>query len=338
MRLPNGYGSVTKCQGKLRKPWRVFLGAEYSSDGRSLTTKRRVLGYYSTKREALDALHAYHMDPTRLDCSITFSDIFGRWMKEKRVSKTTVTSYKAAFNKCVAIHDMPINEIKLAQLQAVLDTYPNLSKSSLDNIIVVMKGVFTYALRNDLISKDPSAYVTVRDYADPTGKHKPFTAREIASLWAMPQSRERDITLILLYTGWRVRELLEMPRDKVDMDALIMTGGKKTKAGKDRIVPIHSRIIPIVEQYMKKPEPFHCDYTTLLNWMMEHTGHRCHDTRHTFISELQSRGADKVCVERLVGHVSKGVTDKVYTHKDIAELRSTVELVQYKDITMSAAM
>jgi hypothetical protein len=36
--------------------------------------------------------------------------------------------------------------------------------------------------------------------------------------------------------------------------------------------------------------------------------------------------------------VSKGVTDKVYTHKDIAELRSTVELVQYKDITMSAAM
>ena len=338
MRLPNGYGSVTKCQGKLRKPWRVFLGAEYSSDGRSLTTKRRVLGYYSTKREALDALHAYHMDPTRLDCSITFSDIFGRWMKEKRVSKTTVTSYKAAFNKCVAIHDTPINEIKLAQLQAVLDTYPNLSKSSLDNIIVVMKGVFTYALRNDLISKDPSAYVTVRDYADPTGKHKPFTAREIASLWAMPQSRERDITLILLYTGWRVRELLEMPRDKVDVDALIMTGGKKTKAGKDRVVPIHSRIVPLVEQYMKKPEPFHCDYTTLLNWMMEHTGHRCHDTRHTFISELQSRGADKVCVERLVGHVSKGVTDKVYTHKDIAELRSTVELVQYKDITMSAAM
>lgn len=70
-------------------------------------------------------------------------------------------------------------------------------------------------------------------------------------------------------------------------------------------------------------------------WMKQNTGHICHDTRHTFISELQSRGADHICIERLVGHSSHGITDKVYTHKDIHELRKAVELVEYKDITVT---
>ena len=340
MRLPNGYGSVTKVKGKLRRPWRVFLGAEYSSDGVTLTTKRRILGYYATKQEALDALHAYHLDPIDLDSRTTFADVYSRWIAEKElaVSTTTITSYNAAYRKCVTVHDMPVNKIKLAHLQAVLDAYPKLSRSSLDNIIVVMKGVFSFSMKHELISKDPTAYVTIHAYADSTGKHKPFTAREIAALWAMPQSKERDITIILLYTGWRIRELLEMPLEKIDMQALTMTGGKKTKAGKDRVVPIHSSIVPIVEQHLSDPMPFDMAYSSIYEWMLANTGHMCHDTRHTFISELQSRGADKVCVERIVGHTSKDITDKIYTHKDIAELRRTVELIQYKDITMSAAV
>ena len=66
--------------------------------------------------------------------------------------------------------------------------------------------------------------------------------------------------------------------------------------------------------------------------------HIPHDTRHTFISELQSRGADHICIERLVGHASKGITDTVYTHKDIQELRRTVEMIAYKDIQMNAVI
>ena len=78
--------------------------------------------------------------------------------------------------------------------------------------------------------------------------------------------------------------------------------------------------------------PFDISYPAFFEWMKSNTGHIPHDTRHTFISELQSRGADHICIERLVGHSSKGVTDKVYTHKDIQELRQTVELLAYKDI------
>lgn len=340
MRLPNGYGTVCKMSGKRRRPWMARLKSEYSSDGMKLTQTRQIVGYYRTKQEALEALQAYHLDPVDLADRSTFADLFALWIAEKALSvgTRTVTSYKAAFNKCLAIHNIPIRDIKLQQLQAVLDTYPNASKSTLDNITIVISNVYSYAMRTDLIRKDLSKYISIHAYADPTGKHKPFTVKEIAALWTMPQSIERDVVLILLYTGWRVTELLDMPRENIDLTANTMTGGKKTKAGRGRVVPIHSTILPMVKQYASAPVPFDVPYQDVYDWMKEHTGHMPHDTRHTFISELKSRGADSVCIERIVGHESKSITEKVYTHKDLAELRRTVELVQYKDIAMSAAM
>ena len=334
MKMPNGYGTIDKLSGKRRRPYRVRLGCEYISDGSTLAEKRKILGYYATKKEAIEALNAYHLDPYDIENNSTFADIYGLWIKEKalKISKTTLNCYQAAYKKCVALHTMPVRDIKLAHLQAVIDSYPTASRSTLNNMQIVISGIFDYAMKSDIIHKNPSQYVTINTYASPTDKHRVFTPAEIRSLWEMPQSMERDITLILLYSGWRVNELLEMPSESVDMAALTMKGGKKTRAGKDRIVPVHHLIKPLLKLY---PMPFDISYPAFFEWMKSNTGHIPHDTRHTFISELQSRGADHICIERLVGHSSKGVTDKVYTHKDIQELRQTVELLAYKDIQAS---
>ncbi|MBQ7990135.1 MAG: tyrosine-type recombinase/integrase [Oscillospiraceae bacterium] len=337
MKMPNGYGSIVKLSGKRRRPYRVRLGCEYSSDGATLTESRRTLGYYATKKEAIEALNAYHLDPYDIDDNSTFAEIYEKWIKEKslKVGKTTLNSYRAAYKKCIAVHTMPMRNIKLTHLQAVMDSYPAASLSTLHNIEIVISGVFAYAMKSEIIRKDPSQYLTINAYAEPTEKHKVFTAAEIRALWEMPQTLERDITLILLYSGWRVNELLEMPKDNVDMTAQTMTGGKKTKAGKDRVVPIHHLIKPLLSRY---PMPFDIPYPAFREWMKTNLRHIPHDTRHTFISELQSRGADHICIERLVGHASKGITDTVYTHKDIQELRRTVEMIAYKDIQMNAVI
>ena len=55
-----------------------------------------------------------------------------------------------------------------------------------------------------------------------------------------------DSVLVFLYTGFRISELLDLKTVNVDLDANTIKGGMKTKAGKDRIVPIHSRIAPII--------------------------------------------------------------------------------------------
>ena len=169
-------------------------------------------------------------------------------------------------------------------------------------------------------------------------KHRIFTLDEVNTVFTAPRDIYNDCTKILLYSGFRVEELLRLNRSDICLDDMYFQGGLKTKAGKSRIVPIHHEIMPIVAEYCTTKDGdkvFPISQSKLWEVMVSRYAHLPHDTRHTFISELQSRGADHICIERLVGHSSKGVTDKVYTHKDIQELRQTVELLAYKDIQAS---
>ena len=56
--------------------------------------------------------------------------------------------------------------------------------------------------------------------------------------------------------------------------------------------------------------------------------HVVHECRHTFRSRLDSAGANKVCIDLLMGHKVKDVGERVYTHKTIEELRETIELLK----------
>ena len=62
---------------------------------------------------------------------------------------------------------------------------------------------------------------------------------------------------------------------------------------------------------------------------MEQLGmkHKVHDTRHTFATLLSNADANSVSVKKLIGHNSYTTTEKFYTHKDIEELRITVEKI-----------
>jgi integrase len=57
---------------------------------------------------------------------------------------------------------------------------------------------------------------------------------------------------------------------------------------------------------------------------MNHTPHEC---RHTFRSRLDSKGGNKVCIDLLMGHKSREVGERIYTHKTIDELKETVALL-----------
>ncbi|MEG1945406.1 MAG: tyrosine-type recombinase/integrase, partial [Oscillospiraceae bacterium] len=115
--------------------------------------------------------------------------------------------------------------------------------------------------------------------------------------------------------------------------------GIKTKAGKDRIVPIHPKILDIVTVYHdqgneylfsyngKKMSP--SQYYTFWNQIMTDHGmtHTPHECRHTFRSRLDSAGANKVAIDRIMGHSSGGTGERIYTHKTPEELRTAIEKI-----------
>ena len=56
--------------------------------------------------------------------------------------------------------------------------------------------------------------------------------------------------------------------------------------------------------------------------------HTPHDCRHTFATMLSNAGANPVSIKRLMGHSSgNDVTEKIYTHKDIEQLRKAIEMI-----------
>lgn len=117
MKLPNGYGSITKLSGKRRKPWmvRVTKSTEYDEKIEDYKLVRVTLGYYKTRKEALDALAAYNENPYDLSSQdITFGEVYEKWYatKEKTISQSTKVAYVSAYKYCKPIANIKIRDLR----------------------------------------------------------------------------------------------------------------------------------------------------------------------------------------------------------------------------------
>ena len=194
-----------------------------------------------------------------------------------------------------------------------------------------------FALEMDIINRCFSELLTSDPIPETT--RLPFSKEEIKTVWEHQSDPWVDTVLIMLYSGWRISEFLNLKPEDVDLKEGTMKGGIKTKAGKNRIVPIHPKIRPLVERRLAEGGPrlicyngkpfnqtqyrtFWAEIMTALK--MNHTPHEC---RHTFETQLDSAGANRKCIDLLMGHVSKDTGNRVYNHKTLDELKATVELI-----------
>ncbi len=61
--------------------------------------------------------------------------------------------------------------------------------------------------------------------------------------------------IVGIYTGFRPKELCLIEIENVNLDKMIIIGGMKTSNGKDRIVPIHPRIYPLIKTRLEEASP-----------------------------------------------------------------------------------
>ena len=189
----------------------------------------------------------------------------------------------------------------------------------------------------DIINKCNSALISAAPI--PPSSKIPFTEDEITAVWNISDQEWVDSVLFFLYTGFRIGEMTTIECANVNLEEMTIKGGIKTKAGKDRIVPIHPKIQGFVRSRMSEGNKFlfsykgkklsATQYYIFWNQIMEqlsmsHTPHEC---RHTFRSRLDSAGANKRCIDLLMGHTSKDVGERVYTHKTLDELKDTINLL-----------
>ena len=163
MRLPNGYGSVKKLSGKRRRPWIVEKTICWETNFKTgkIKQKKQIIGYFATKKDALEALAAFNTNPYDLtNDTITLEDCYNKWSDRKyeKIADKTVTSYKAAWKHLLPLANVPIKQIKTDALQQIIDTCKRSSATQL-NIKCVMNGCFEYAMQNDIIDRNYSHFV-----------------------------------------------------------------------------------------------------------------------------------------------------------------------------------
>lgn len=342
MKKANGNGSISKLSGIRRKPYiaRVTLGWDEKT-GRQI---RKTIGTYVTQKEAQKALIDYLDNPYDLDLSnILFKDVYEKWSKLKypKVSHSAILGYQSAYNNVEKLHNMKIKDIKARHLQEAIDSCSK-GQATKKKIKFLFGQMFAYAMQNDIITKDYSEFVDIGK-ASEESKREPFSNKEIELLWKHIDDIEFiDTILIMIYSGFRIGELLELETKNIDLINMTMTGGLKTEAGKNRLVPIHPKIFPLIEKRYNKDNQY-----LIINFkgkkmkydnyykekfipIMEQLNmkHRPHDCRHTFATLLSNANANATAIKKMIGHESYATTEKIYTHKDIEELRKNVELIK----------
>ena len=345
MRKPNGYGSIIKLSGKRRKPYafRITDGWELNKKG-IMAPKYRYLEYFESLREANTYQASYnlgHQVKEHIDINEihTVEQLYEIWANRslKGKSKQAENSYHAAFIKLAPLYKRKIDSVKISEWQKILDKYSNMSESTVTNIRIVINGIYETAIKEEDMENNLSQHLDSEYAKKEKSIHKSFTRDELDLFWKHTDDKNVRIILIMIYTGVRITELLKLKTEDVHMDERYILGGIKTAAGKNRMIPIADKILPFVKELYSPQNRYLMQGTSYRDrflidiWepTMEkyHLDHLPHDTKHTCATLMDRANVNVNCKKMILGHKIEGVTDGVYTHKDITDLLDTINQI-----------
>lgn len=341
MRNPNGYGCIKKLSGQRRRPFAFVV----SENG-----KQRIIEYFTNQADAqifqadYNKVHLHHVLPGH---QVTLAELYHRWLPahiaDTDPSDSALDSYTNSFKHLVPLHYEPFQSLKYADYQKIIDSMrkSGLSYSSLKKVRSLISLLEKYAVKIELINKCYAPLLSI-------GKnkavlpHHPFSRQKINRLWAHCDEPGVDTVLILLYTGMRVGEMLHLQKADVNLrQGYIRITKSKTVSG-IRTIPIHHRIFPLITNRMKsigvhliadsEGKPYNYSRYCILWREVMHSikadGHTTHDCRHTVATLLDNAGANETAKRRVLGHSGGDVTERVYTHKGLRQLRKCIELLK----------
>ena len=341
MRKPNGYGSIKKLSGNRRRPFVFVISVE---------GKQKPVQYFTTQVEAeifqadYNKLHFHRSLPAH---QITLAELYHRWLPAHTAntnpSQSTLDSYTNSFKHLVPLHYEPIQNLKYADYQKILDSMrkSGLSYSSCKKVRSLISLLEKYAVKIELINKCYAPLLSIGKNKA-VRPHHPFSRQKINLLWVHCDEPGVDTVLILLYTGMRVGEMLALQKTDVNIRQGYIRITKSKTASGIRTIPIHHRIFPLIVRRMKSSgssliadsEGKQYDYSCYcIIWrsvmqIIKANGHTTHDCRHTVATLLDNAGANETAKRRILGHAGGGGTERGGTHKGLRQLRKCIELLK----------
>lgn len=359
----NGFGTIKKRIYASGISYTAIAPARYEvTDDGVVRCIREPIGIFKRKSDAAAALEEFRRHPTT-KYNYTLRELHDKWERNAYddLAPQTVTSWTTAWKQidfCREPHlpDMVVREIMVDDMRSVVKFYSHpfvgkdgkqrsaLSSSSISKIKALLTQLYDYALEERIIDQNYAKLLKLPKSEKSDARS--FTDIEFATLEKAFRSgvKNADVILVLCYTGLRITELCQLTRFSYDRSRCTLTGGLKTDAGRDRIVPVHPRIKPIIDSWAARGcdtlyadddgKPYTKDSFRKRVWLPaikaiglpdDLTAHSC---RHTCATRLAAAGARPEDIKKIMGHSSYDVTADVYINQDIPTLAAAVNMVK----------
>lgn len=216
------------------------------------------------------------------------------------------------------------------------------ASASICRTLIALKVLFRFLKREHLIDNNHTLYLNTPKLWQLLPEY--LTYEEIEKLLEQPPigsligDRDKAIIETLYSSGLRVSELCTLCISDVDDDSIRIKG----KGGKERLVPIGSKAIEAIDNYLAYPrgdvphlflsrsgKPL--DRVTIWKLIKKYSKEANitknispHSLRHSFATHLLDNGADLRIIQEMLGHANIKSTDR-YTHVSRSHLTASFE-------------
>ncbi|TET10390.1 MAG: hypothetical protein E3J83_00585 [Candidatus Atribacteria bacterium] len=285
-----------------------------------------------------------------------FIDYFLNYLQtEKDAAKSTIHKYRADLERLFNyLQVTDINEINQNHLRDYLNhirqTY-NYTSSSIANKINILHHFFRFLHNSGYISTNPA--ILIRPPRNKVKIPKVLNEIELEKFLKAPDHntdtrfkkyalRDKLIFTMFAYTGLRRTELINLNWNDINLGNKYLIV-RKSKNRSQRIIPLHDRVISLLEKYLSERLPLknnalfigrtgerihHNSLKNLFDRYIKISGlsgkcYTIHTLRHTFATRLLNKNVSLVNIKNLMGHRSLEST-QIYLHVTGKELVDSI--------------
>lgn len=217
------------------------------------------------------------------------------------------------------------------------------AKSTVNRELALLRHMFYVALEDGKIGSNPAkgGKKGIKHFKIEGQEERILSQEEVQRLLDASALHLRPIILTALNTAMRLREILYLKWDDVDLDYRVITV-RHTKSAKERKVPVNTLLLETLKTQRAKARGewvFPCPGTdkpmdgiktawqgALRRAGIEHC--RFHDLRHTSATYMVLNGVDLATVKEILGHSDIRLTMR-YTHPTSRAKRDAVETLTW---------